>query len=61
MAIELDFAAVLTEWPLLVKGVAWTLGLTAVSAVLGVLLGIGCAWVRTPRPKLVPAWCCCLR
>lgn len=43
MAIELDFVAVLTEWPLLVKGVAWTLGLTAVSAVLGVLLGIGCA------------------
>jgi polar amino acid transport system permease protein len=53
MAIELDFAAVLTEWPLLVKGVAWTLGLTAVSAVLGVLLGIGCAWVRTQGPN----WC----
>ena len=50
MAIELDFASVLTEWPLLVKGVAWTLGLTAVSAVLGVLLGIGCAWVRTQGP-----------
>ena len=50
MAIELDFSAVLTEWPLLVKGVAWTLGLTAVSAVLGVLLGIGCAWVRTQGP-----------
>jgi polar amino acid transport system permease protein len=50
MAIELDFAAVLTEWPLLVKGVAWTLGLTAVSAVLGVLLGVGCAWVRTQGP-----------
>ena len=53
MAIELDFAAVLTEWPLLVNGVAWTLGLTAVSAVLGVLLGIGCAWVRTQGPS----WC----
>ena len=51
MAIELDFAAVLTEWPLLMKGVAWTLGLTAVSAVLGVLLGIGCAWVRTQGPR----------
>ena len=51
MAIELDFAAVLTEWPLLVKGVALTLGLTAVSAVLGVLLGIGCAWVRTQGPS----------
>jgi polar amino acid transport system permease protein len=31
--------------------VAWTLGLTAVSAVLGVLLGIGCAWVRTQGPN----------
>jgi len=51
MAIELDFAAVLTEWPLLMKGVAWTLGLTAVSAVLGVLLGIGCAWVSTQGPR----------
>ncbi len=47
MAIEFDFWAVLTEWPLLLKGVAWTLGLTAVSAVLGVLLGIACAWART--------------
>jgi polar amino acid transport system permease protein len=29
----------------------WTLGLTAVSATLGVLLGIGCAWVRTEGPR----------
>ncbi|MEY4505664.1 MAG: hypothetical protein RL297_242 [Pseudomonadota bacterium] len=51
MAIALDFAAVLREWPLLLTGVAWTLGLTAVSAVLGVLLGIACAWVRTQGPR----------
>jgi len=44
--ISLDFGAVLSQWPLLAKGVAWTLGLTAVSAVLGVALGIGCAWAR---------------
>lgn len=50
MSIELDFASVLSQWPLLLKGVAWTLGLTAVSAVLGVLLGIACAWVRTEGP-----------
>lgn len=50
MAIELDFAAVLSQWPLLLKGVGWTLGLTAVSAVLGVLLGTACAWVRTQGP-----------
>ena len=41
-----DFAAVLSEWPLLLKGVAWTLGLTAVSAVVGVAVGIACAWAR---------------
>jgi polar amino acid transport system permease protein len=44
--IEFDFSAVLSQWPLLVKGVAWTLALTAISAVLGVLLGIVCAWAR---------------
>lgn len=47
MSIEFDFLAVLVEWPLLLKGAAWTLGLTAVSAVLGVALGIACAWART--------------
>jgi polar amino acid transport system permease protein len=47
MAINLDFAAVLVEWPLLLKGVAWTVGLTAVAAGLGVTLGIFCAWART--------------
>jgi polar amino acid transport system permease protein len=44
--IEFDFSAVLSQWPLLVKGVAWTLGLTAVSTVVGVLVGIACAWAR---------------
>lgn len=44
--IEFDFSAVLSQWPLLAKGVAWTLGLTAISAVLGVALGIVCAWAR---------------
>jgi len=47
MQIELNFMAVLAQWPLLLKGAAWTLGLTAVSAVLGVALGIACAWART--------------
>jgi polar amino acid transport system permease protein len=44
--IEFDFSAVLSQWPLLVKGVAWTLGLTAFSTVIGVLVGIACAWAR---------------
>lgn len=46
MRIELDFISVLAEWPLLVKGVAWTVGLTGVSTVLGLLLGIALAWSR---------------
>ncbi|MBX3611115.1 MAG: amino acid ABC transporter permease [Hydrogenophaga sp.] len=50
MGIELDFMAVLSQWPLLLKGIAWTVGLTAVSAVLGVALGVACAWARTEGP-----------
>jgi polar amino acid transport system permease protein len=44
--IAFDFPAVLAEWPLLVKGVAVTLALTAVSASVGVTLGVACAWAR---------------
>jgi polar amino acid transport system permease protein len=44
--IEFDFSAVLTQWPLLATGVAWTVGLTAVSAIAGVALGIACAAAR---------------
>lgn len=50
MNIELDFAAVLAQWPLLLRGMAWTIGLTIISAALGVLLGIACAWARTQGP-----------
>ena len=44
--ITLDFGAVLAQWPLLLKGVVWTLGLTAISAVIGVAVGVACAWAR---------------
>ncbi len=44
--VQFDFLAVLSQWPLLLRGVAWTLGLTAVSALIGVLVGISCAWAR---------------
>ena len=44
--IEFDFLVVHAQWPLVLNGIAWTLGLTAVSTVLGVLLGIVCAWAR---------------
>jgi polar amino acid transport system permease protein len=47
MRIAFDFAAVLTQWPLLLKGVAWTVALSALAAVVGVGVGIACAWVRT--------------
>ena len=55
MRIELDFMTVLVEWPLLLKGVAWTLGLTVVSAVLGVAIGILCAWSRAEGPTWLKA------
>jgi polar amino acid transport system permease protein len=44
--ITFDFSAVLSQWPLLVKGVAWTLGLTSIAALIGVGLGVLCAWSR---------------
>lgn len=50
MRIELDFLAVLTQWPLLLSGVLWTLGLTAISAVLGVVIGVVFAWARLSGP-----------
>jgi len=48
--IAFDFPAVLAEWPLLAKGVAATLVLTAISASIGVTLGVACAWARVHGP-----------
>ncbi len=48
MRIEFDFLAVLAQWPLLATGVLWTLGLTAISAVIGLSIGTLCAWGRNP-------------
>jgi polar amino acid transport system permease protein len=50
MRITLDFVAILSQWPMLLKGVAWTLGLTVVSAVIGVTVGVACAWARSQGP-----------
>src|ERR1700752_2751428 len=47
MSISFDFGAVLSQWPLLAKGAAWTVGLAAVSAGAGVAMGVGGAWART--------------
>lgn len=58
MRVQLDFMAVLAEWPLLLKGVAWTLSLTGAAVIVGTLLGIACAWIRARGfgDSLAPAW-----
>jgi len=48
--ITLDFIAVLQEWPQLLRGAAFTVGLTAVAAVTGVALGVTCGWARAWGP-----------
>jgi polar amino acid transport system permease protein len=48
--VQLDFAAVLQEWPLLLRGAAFTVGLTAVAATLGLALGVACGWARAWGP-----------
>ena len=48
--ISFDFPAVLAEWPLLARGVGATLALTAISATVGVALGVACAWARREGP-----------
>ncbi|MFL9828261.1 amino acid ABC transporter permease [Rhodoplanes sp. SY1] len=50
MRVALDFWPVLVQWPLLLEGAAWTLGLTAVAALLGSAIGIACAWARLSGP-----------
>jgi polar amino acid transport system permease protein len=42
----MDFATVLGQWPMLLKGLVLTAVLTGIAIPLGVLLGIGCAWSR---------------
>jgi polar amino acid transport system permease protein len=46
MKIQLDFWAVLAEWPILLQGVGWTIALTLSAVLVGTTLGIVCAWVR---------------
>jgi polar amino acid transport system permease protein len=47
MRVEFDFLAVLAQWPLLAKGVVWTVGLTVTSALIGVAVGVAFAWARS--------------
>ena len=48
--IDFDFGVVLAEWPMFLRGAAMTLGLTAVSALLGVAIGVFGAWSRSFGP-----------
>ena len=41
-----DFAVVLAQWPMLLRGLWLTSLLTVFSAVFGSLLGVACAWAR---------------
>lgn len=44
--IEFNFGTVLEQWPMLLRGLGLTVLLTALSAVLGSVLGTACAWAR---------------
>ena len=48
--VALDFGAVLVQWPALLRGAAFTLGLTALSAALGGMVGVACGWARAWGP-----------
>ena len=50
MNIQFDFLAVLADWPMLLKGAGITVALTAVSALVGMVMGVACAWARAWGP-----------
>jgi polar amino acid transport system permease protein len=47
---QIDFLSVLFQWPLLLKGLLVTIFLTAASSVLGLSIGVACAWARSDGP-----------
>ncbi|MFT4173522.1 MAG: amino acid ABC transporter permease [Rhodocyclaceae bacterium] len=55
MHFELQFAPILVQWPMLLKGAALTIGLTAIATACGVLLAILFAWARQHGP-LAARW-----
>lgn len=52
MAYQFDFGWLVEYWPVLLKGIGITIELTLIGGVLGVSLGIVCAWARA----LGPTW-----
>ena len=51
MGSRFDFTWIAAYAPVIVKGILITLELIAFGAVVGILLGIFCAWVRVAGPK----------
>lgn len=48
--MEFDFGAILVDWRLLAKGITWTIGLTAIATLIGMVVGVACAWARSSGP-----------
>ncbi len=55
MNVQLDLGAVLSEWPLLLKGILLTSFMIVVSGALGVLLGCVLAWMSSQNRGLQKA------
>lgn len=55
MTYHFDFSWLVQYWPVLVKGVWITVALTLVGGVVGIGLGILCAWARGFGPKWLAA------
>ncbi|NDV87624.1 ABC transporter permease subunit [Aurantimonas aggregata] len=51
MDYEFDYGWIAQYWPLILSGIAVTLQLILIGALLGIALGIACAWVRALGPR----------
>lgn len=51
MRYHFDFGWLAEYYPVLIKGILVTLELTLIGAVLGITLGIACAWARALGPR----------
>lgn len=51
MTYQFDFAWLATYWPVLLDGVLMTVQLIVIGGVVGVLVGIFCAWARSLGPR----------
>jgi polar amino acid transport system permease protein len=56
MLVELNFAAVWSQWPLLLKGVFNTVWLTLLATVIGLSVATFGAWARSYKVFGGPAW-----